>query len=397
MKLDAGTDLLMEGVRSFHGNFKKMYGQISLRLDENTYLTTGDNKLLSDITKDDIIACDISTGDLGEIFSRMPDVNAFIFGCTQDIVEVSNTVNFFQPALDDLAYIAGRGVKVVADATPESLSTALAGNGLCFVQGIGAFTAFDTIKAATTAILILEKSCEAFVHGKMLGGVKVFTEQVANSLRSSYKNDYLTTNSEQDIAYVEFEEEESELRSKLTGFVRSLADDDLIYGSWGNVSVRAGENEMFITPSAMDYQDITYGDIVSVDINTLEAHDIRVPSMDSKFHADMYKRLPNCNAIMHTHSNACSVFAACEAGFAISNPELKALIGDVKVIPYYLDKQVLSDNIIDTLQDTHAAILAHHGTVFYGPSLETVFEVARGVEQMAQNILSFSGNNDEEE
>ena len=68
MTYEEGSRLLTNALKGFHGKFKKMYGQIALRLDEDTYLTTGGNKALSDITEDYYEVCDIKTGDLGEIF-----------------------------------------------------------------------------------------------------------------------------------------------------------------------------------------------------------------------------------------------------------------------------------------------------------------------------------------
>ena len=164
--------------------------------------------------------------------------------------------------------------------------------------------------------------------------------------------------------------------------------------------MRIREHEMLISPSSMDYFDTHVEDIVRVDIDTLEYGEQRIPSSDAALHAKMYQELPGCNAIIHTHSNACSVFAACEAGFAIPDENMRQLIGDVKVISYAPDDAELTiNNTIETLSDTHAAIMPHHGAIFYGPSLEIVYEIAKSVEMVARNLLQYDAKaeNDEEQ
>ena len=107
-------------------------------------------------------------------------------------------------------------------------------------------------------------------------------------------------------------------------------------------------------------------------------------------HAAVYKAFPDCKAMIQTRSNAISVFAACQAGFALGGGELQELIGDVKVTDYALPgSDELAETVVSTLQDTHACIIPHHGAVFYGPSLDVVLAVAEAVEMRARNLLSF--------
>ena len=104
----------------------------------------------------------------------------------------------------------------------------------------------------------------------------------------------------------------------------------------------------------------------------------------------MYRRLPDCEAIIHTHSNGISVFAACEAGFALGEGELQELIGDVRAArPAPAGTAEQAAAAADTLMSTHACILPHHGAVFYGPSLDVVFAIAEAVEAKSRNLLNF--------
>lgn len=398
MNYEIGMDLMQKGIKGFHGRFKKMFGQMALRLDDETYLITGDVKLLSGITEESIIECDINTGYLGNIFVRLPEVNALIFGCTADAVAVSEKYEKMPVALDDMAQIAGAWVPVIEDASPNNVVKALKNSSVCLVRGSGLIAAASNMRKAVAAAQICQKSCESIIHGEMLGGIKPFSESTASSLKNKFLSTYVETNQDEFVNYIGFEEETFAIRSSIIDHGKSLVKNDLVYGSWGNLSVKLNDEEMLITPSSIDYFDIKIEDIVQMRIDSLEYGDQRVPSSDAALHAQMYKSLPDCNAIIHTHSNAMSVFAACEAGFALADPQMQQVIGDIKVIPYAPNgSDELIDNVVSSMRDTHAAILAHHGAIFYGPSLDVVFQVAEAVELMGRRILGFDKKDSEEE
>jgi len=394
MEKDKAAQLLIDAAKGFHGRFKKMYGQIALRLDENTYMITGGNVPLSDIRDDfGFEICDINTGDLGEIFRSRPGVNAFMFGISPDSVLVSSEYadrgGVLVP-LEDAAQICGPVIKIIPDATAANVLAAIPDAGACMVSGTGIIALSADLNRAAAWVQIIEKSCEAYVHGKVLGGVTPLDSAVSGSLHTSYLSEYLGTNEERHVNYIGFDESEFSLRSELTEIGRNIIRRDLAYGAWGNASVRLSDHEMLITPTSMDYFDINIEDIVRVDINTLDYGDQRVPSSEANVHARLYRDYPDCGAVILTHSNAMSTFAACEAGFVISDPAMQQLIGHVKVVDYAMPgSQELEAAVSQTLSDTHAAVISHHGAIFRGPSADVVFAVAEAVEMRARNLLDF--------
>ena len=94
--------------------------------------------------------------------------------------------------------------------------------------------------------------------------------------------------------------------------------------------------------------------------------------------------------MIQTRSNAISVFAACECGFALGNDEMRGLIGDIMITDYATPgSEALAEAVVSTLKKTHACIIPHHGAVFYGPSLDVVLAIAEAVELKARNLLKF--------
>lgn len=398
MKYEQGAELMLAALGGIHGKFKKLYGQAAMRLDDNSYILSGGTGLLSDISADNLVVCNIMDGGLGEIFSMRKDINAVIFGITADMVSVSEAGVNVRTALEDLAQLTGPELKVLSDATPENIISALQDTSVCLVKGTGGIAMGSNIRKAVAGIQIVEKACEAEVHGKLIGGTVPIEAGLAESYRNEFRADYVNRNEQGKIPFIGFEEKEFELRSQLIDMGRELVKRDLSYGSWGNLSVRLNDHEMLITPSSMDYFDIKPEDIVRMDINTLAYGDQRVPSNESLMHATMYRRYADCGAVIHTHSNGMSVFAACEAGFAAGHTEVKKLVGDTKVTKYArAGSAELAEAVADTMSDTHAAVIPHHGAVFTGPSLQVAFRIAEAVEVRARNILDFAGKASDED
>ena len=88
-----------------------------------------------------------------------------------------------------------------------------------------------------------------------------------------------------------------------------IVESGLVSGTWGNVSVRVSDSIMAITPTGFDYLKMKTGDIVLVDLNTGEAS-CGKPSMEKELHMEIYRRRPEINAIIHTHSMSASTVAA---------------------------------------------------------------------------------------
>ncbi len=392
MKYEQGAELMLDALRGIHGKFKKLYGQAAMRLDDDTYILSGGTGLLSDINEDNLVVCEISAGGLGEVFNVRKDINAVIFGITADMVSVSEGGSNVRTALEDLA-------KVLPDASPENIIGALEDTSVCLVKDMGGIATGSNIRKAVAGIQIVEKACEAEIHGKLLGGTIPIDAELAESYRREFSSDYVNRNEQGKIPFIGFEEKEFELRGQLIDMGRELVKRDLSYGSWGNLSVRLNDHEMLITPSSMDYFDIKPEDIVRMDINTLEySGDQREPSNESLMHAALYRKYEDCDAVIHTHSNGISTFAACEAGFAAGHEEVRRLVGDTRVTSYArAGSAELAEAVVETMLDTHAAVIPHHGAVFTGPSLQVAFRVAEAIEIRARNILDFDSKPEDDE
>lgn len=397
MDINTAKEALLKRSNAFRERYFTAYGQLVLRVNEETYISSRENLRLSKLTEKDFDLFDINTGDIGRIFSSRADINAIVFICTEAAVRFSKENQIMRPALDDLAQIIGPDVTVCPDGTARTLLKALRNRRGCFIQGSGIIAVGDTIEEAIAGARILEKSAEAEIYSGKLNGLQYLDPTTAQELHKYYDGSYSKVNQKERVDFISSGAEEFQLRNRIIDCGKDMSRSELVQGSWGNISLRLNPDTMLITPSGMDYFSIRTEDIVRMNIHDLKYGMQRKPSSEYRLHAALYRRYPECNAIIHTHSNGISAFAAAHAGFRISEPPMDQLIGDMHCSEYRTPgTDELCDSIMEAIEGSHACIIANHGAIFYGNDLDVTLAIANAVESRACNLLGFGQRAEEE-
>lgn len=398
MDINTAKEALLKRSNAFRERYFTAYGQLVLRVNEETYISSRENLRLSKLTEKDFELFDINTGDIGRIFSSRDDINAIVFICTEAAVRFSKENQIMRPALDDLAQIIGPDVTVCPDGTARTLLKALRNRRGCFIQGSGIIAVGETIEEAIAGARILEKSAEAEIYSGRLNGLQYLDPAAAQELHKYYDGSYSKVNQKEKVDFISSGAEEFRLRNRIIDCGKDMSRSELVQGSWGNISLRLNPDTMLITPSGMDYFSIRTEDIVRMSIHDLKYGMQRKPSSEYRLHAALYRRYPECNAIIHTHSNGISAFAAAHAGFRISEPPMDRLIGDMHCSEYRTPgTDELCDSIMEAIEGSHACIIANHGAIFYGNDLDVTLAIANAVESRACNLLGFGQRPDTEE
>ncbi len=397
MDINTAKEALLKRSNAFRERYFTAYGQLVLRVNEETYISSRENLRLSKLTEKDFDLFDINTGDIGRIFSSRDDINAIVFICTEAAVRFSKENQIMRPALDDLAQIIGPDVTVCPDGTARTLLKALRNRRGCFIQGSGIIAVGDTIEEAIAGARILEKSAEAEIYSGKLNGLQYLDPTTAQELHKYYDGSYSKVNQKEKVDFISSGAEEFQLRNRIIDCGKDMSRSELVQGSWGNISLRLNPDTMLITPSGMDYFSIRTEDIVRMNIHDLKYGIQRKPSSEYRLHAALYRRYPECNAIIHTHSNGISAFAAAHAGFRISEPPMDQLIGDMHCSEYRTPgTDELCDSIMEAIEGSHACIIANHGAIFYGNDLDVTLAIANAVESRACNLLGFGQRAEED-
>ncbi len=101
----------------------------------------------------------------------------------------------------------------------------------------------------------------------------------------------------------------------------------------------------------------------------------RRPSSETPMHLAIYRARPDVNAIVHTHAPSITAFALTDAPLDESlMPEVLASIGQVALVPYASPgTEELPQAMTSYLVDHDAFLLANHGAVTVGSSLEEAY------------------------
>jgi L-fuculose-phosphate aldolase len=155
-------------------------------------------------------------------------------------------------------------------------------------------------------------------------------------------------------------------------------------GKSGNVSARVDEG-FLITPTGIPYEDTKREQIVLMKLDgTFEGETL--PSSEWRFHRDIYASRADAQAIVHTHSAYATTLACMAREIPAFHYMIAAAGGDnIRCAPYAtFGTQELSDNAVEALRDRKACLLAQHGMICLGPSLEKALALAVEVESLAQ-------------
>jgi L-fuculose-phosphate aldolase len=179
------------------------------------------------------------------------------------------------------------------------------------------------------------------------------------------------------------------LRQQLLQSARALNASGINQGTSGNVSVRMADG-LLITPTSLPYDQMGPADLVALDLGgqPLEP-DQRRPSSEWRLHADILRSRPEVMAVVHCHSTSATALACHGRGIPPFHYMVAVAGGvDLRCAPYALfGTQGFSDLALQALQDRQAALLAHHGQVALGTSLEQALRLAIEVETLARMYL----------
>ena len=89
----------------------------------------------------------------------------------------------------------------------------------------------------------------------------------------------------------------------------------LVTFTWGNVSGIDRESGLFvIKPSGVEYDKLTWEDMVVMDLNGNKVEGKYRPSADTDTHLELYKAFPKIGGIVHTHSSWATSWAQAGRG-----------------------------------------------------------------------------------
>jgi L-fuculose-phosphate aldolase len=166
---------------------------------------------------------------------------------------------------------------------------------------------------------------------------------------------------------------------------RRLASEGANVGASGNLSARVARGYI-VTPSGVPNETLSPDDLVFMGEDWTHGGGQREPSTEWRLHRDIYRTRPEANAVVHAHSPFATTLACLRRPIPSFHYEVAFAGGaDIRCSEYAtFGTQELSDHAMASLQGRKACLLANHGSVAIGESIEAALALAEKVEALAR-------------
>ena len=143
----------------------------------------------------------------------------------------------------------------------------------------------------------------------------------------------------------------------------------------GNISYRVSENEVVCTPTGISKGFMKPDDLCMVDMDGNQTSGRRKATSEIKLHLAIMKERPELKSVVHCHPPHATAFGiAREPVPQCVLPEVEIFLGDVPIARYDIPgSQDFANTILPFVQKSNVIILANHGTVSYGETVEKAY------------------------
>jgi L-fuculose-phosphate aldolase len=174
-------------------------------------------------------------------------------------------------------------------------------------------------------------------------------------------------------------------------YAKRLYQRNMLAAADGNLSLRLSNGNILITPSGRAKAFISPSEMAEITLSgeTVSGH----PSGEKWLHLAIYNHVPHAKAVIHAHPPTA-------IAWSVAHPELKELpsdclsevilaLGRVPIVPYARPgTHDMGDVLLPHLPECHALIMARHGAVTWGSSLEEAYFAMERIEHISQILLS---------
>ncbi|OFZ82524.1 MAG: aldolase [Bdellovibrionales bacterium RIFOXYD1_FULL_53_11] len=163
---------------------------------------------------------------------------------------------------------------------------------------------------------------------------------------------------------------------------RCLYERGMLAAADGNVSYRASDDRIIITPSGQHKAFLEPHEMAEMDISgrTLKGQ----PSSERLMHLEIYRQCPLARCVVHAHPPMATAWTIAKPHLdklpAGAMPEVTLAVGEIPIIPYARPgTEEMGRNLRKFLPRQRVMILSRHGAVTWG---ESVIEAYNGMERL---------------
>ena len=176
------------------------------------------------------------------------------------------------------------------------------------------------------------------------------------------------------------------LRKTVVRGAQEIYSKGLVEYGEGNVSVRINKNEILVTPTSTKYDMLSPELIVHMDLEGNVIGSGRIPSTEVKMHLAVYKDRPKAKCVIHNHSPYISMLSVLRKGIPIIMEQQVIFLGGeihcTEITEAHTEE--MGASALKALDRNNAAVLANHGAIICGKSLDHAVRFSVVLEKIAK-------------
>ena len=180
----------------------------------------------------------------------------------------------------------------------------------------------------------------------------------------------------------------AETKEQLLWVAKEMLRINLVQGTAGNLGARLPDGNAVLTPSSLDYTQMTLDDLVVCDLDGNVLEGTRGPTTEKALHLAALRQHDDIGATMHCHAKYATMFALTRTPIPAVIEEFDVFVGgDVEVANYCTTgTQELADEVAARVAKKAAVLMANHGLFAVGKNPKDVLHIATLVERTAEII-----------
>ena len=180
------------------------------------------------------------------------------------------------------------------------------------------------------------------------------------------------------------------VRRDIVHVCRRLYERGLIAGQDGNVSGRTSNDRVLITPAGLSKVDVRGPDLVKLRLDGRKVSGRYDASSEVQLHLAAYAARSDIHAVVHAHPPVATAFAVAGEPFEYDAiAEMVYNVGPVPIIPYLIPgSAALAQAVAIQLEGHDVVLLANHGAVAVGPTVDIAHQRMESLEHVAQILLA---------
>jgi len=169
-------------------------------------------------------------------------------------------------------------------------------------------------------------------------------------------------------------------------FMRRLYDRFLTTASGGNISLKVSEQNVLITPAALDKGIISTEQIAVVSMDGKCLTPYLKPSIETSMHLEIYKKRNDVRAVVHAHPVYASLFTTINRKVNTNLiAEARYMLGEPLVAEYALmGTNELAQLVAEASVKSNVILLKNHGVLAVGLTLLEAFDRMEVLENCAK-------------